>query len=91
VIIANLVRMYSFGWILRQNFELVISTDWKQKIVISLRCATTAQDLYKAAYNSLQKPQLDLEWVVLMEENAKTNLVARLNFMKSGSCDAQGA
>jgi hypothetical protein len=29
-------------------------------------------------YNSLQKPQLDLEWVVLMEENAKTNLVARL-------------
>lgn len=106
MIIANLVRMYNFGWILQQNFELVISTDWKQKIVICLRCATTTKistrlqlrnlpffdfKMPPQQYNSLQKPQLDLERVVLMEENGKTNLVARLNFMKSGSCDAQGA
>jgi gluconate kinase len=83
-----------------------MSTDWKQKIVISLRCATTTKistrlqlrnlpffdfKMPPQQYNSLQKPQLDLEWVVLMEENAKTNLVARLNFMKSGSRDAQGS
>jgi len=59
-----------------------------KKIIVTLRRATTTKistrlqlhnlplfdfKMLSQQYYSLPKPQFDLQWVVLMEENAKTN------------------